>query len=190
LRLTSATTAKALFSPTPFQATLVSDAPKLHETEPKDPTRMLAEPTPEPKSPLKNPLVYSSAILAIVGVAIAFIMYSRWQDTRTRTREVAEERAEKQREQDRTAVEQLGGKDFAILDFYASPRTIHRGESAQLCYGVSNAKTVTLEPQPHPVWPAADNCVDVSPKKTTTYTLTIGDGAGHAKSQTLDLPVR
>jgi hypothetical protein len=151
---------------------------------------MLAEPTPKSKSTFKNPLIYSSALLLVVAVAVAVVMYSRWADVRGRDRQIAEERAEKQREQDRSAVEQLGGKDFTILDFYASPAAIHRGESAKLCYGVSNAKTVTLEPQPHPVWPSVANCVDVSPKKTTTYTLTIADDAGHSKSQTLDLQVR
>jgi hypothetical protein len=150
---------------------------------------MPAEPTPEPKSPLKNPLLYSSAMLLIVALAVGVLMYSRWQDDRTRERQAAEDRAEKQRQQDRAAVDELGGKDFTVLDFYASPRAIHRGESAKLCYGVSNAKTVTLEPQPHPVWPSAANCVDVSPRKTTTYTLTILDAAGHSKSQTLELAV-
>jgi hypothetical protein len=153
-------------------------------------TLMLAEPTPEPKSPFRSPLIYSSAVLLIVALAVAVTMYSRWQHDRTRERQAAAEQAEKQREQDRAAVEQLGGKNLTILDFYASPGTIHRGQSSKLCYGVSNAKTVTLEPQPHPVWPSVANCVDVSPKKTTTYTLTIMDEAGHSKSQTLDLAVR
>jgi hypothetical protein len=151
---------------------------------------MLAEPTPEPKSPFKNPLIYSSAVLFIVALAVAVIMYARWQDERTRERQAAEEHAEKQREADRAAVDQLGGKDFEILDFYATPKAIRRGESAKLCYGVSNAKTVTLEPQPHAVWPSAANCVDVSPQKTTTYTLTIINAAGNSKSDTLDLAVR
>jgi hypothetical protein len=150
---------------------------------------MLAEP-PEPKSPLKNPLVYSSIVLLIVALSVGVIMYSRWQDDRTRERQAAEEHAEKQREQDRAAVEQLGGKELGILDFYASPKAIRRGETAKLCYGVSNAKTVTLEPQTHEVWPSVANCVDVSPKRTTTYTLTITDAAGQSKSQALDLAVR
>jgi hypothetical protein len=151
---------------------------------------MLTETTPGPKSPWKNPLVYSSIFVLIVGLAVGFIMYSRWQDARARDREAQELRTEKQREEDRAAVEQLGGRDFAILDFYASPRVIRRGETGKLCYGVSNAKTVQLEPESHAVWPSEANCVDVSPVKTTTYTLTIFDAAGHSKSQTVDLVVR
>lgn len=151
---------------------------------------MLSEPPSEPKSPFKNPLVYSSVAVAIVLVAVVFTMLSRWINSNAIDRAAEQQRAEKQREQDRAAVEQLGGRNFAIIMFYASPRSIQRGDSARLCYGVSNAKTVTLEPQTNPVWPSPSHCVYVTPTKTTTYTLTIVDSAGQSKSQTLDLEVR
>jgi hypothetical protein len=150
---------------------------------------MLSQPTPEPGSLLKNPLTYSSGALLIALLVVGVIMYTRWENTRALERQQSEKDAEKQREQDRTAVDELGGREFAILDFYATPRTIQRGETAQLCYGVSNATSVKLEPQPHEVWPSAAHCVDVSPAKTTTYTLTIRDAGGHEKSATLELPV-
>jgi hypothetical protein len=134
--------------------------------------------------------VYSSAVLVVALLGVVFVMLSRWQDNRNMERHAAQERAEKQLEQDRIAVEQLGGKEFSILDFYASPKVIRRGESAQLCYGVANAKSVKLEPQPHPVWPSVANCVDVSPTQTTTYTLTAEDAAGNSKLQTVDVTVR
>jgi hypothetical protein len=151
---------------------------------------MLSEPVSEPKSILKNPLLYSSAVLLIAVVAVAFVMISRWQDRRNIDRLAAEEHAEKQRAQDRLAVEQLGGKDLAILSFYASPKVIHRGESAQLCYGVANAKTVKLEPQGEPVWPSGARCVDVKPAKSTTYKLTIEDGTGKTEAQDVNVTVR
>lgn len=151
---------------------------------------MLPEPVPEPKSPLKNPLLYSSAVLVVLLLGIAFVMFSRWLDNRNIDRQAAQQQAEKQREQDRLAVEHMGGKEFAILDFYASPKVIRRGESAQLCYGVSNAKSVKLDPQSQSVWPSVAHCVDISPTKTTTYTLTIEDGKGGTKSQTVDVKVR
>lgn len=151
---------------------------------------MFVEPSSGPKSPIKNPLVYTFVTVAIVLVAVVFTMLSRWINTTAIERAAKQQRAEKQREQDRIAVERLGGKNFDILMFYASPRVIQRGDSAKLCYGVSNAKTVALEPQEHAVWPSVSNCVDVSPTKTTTYTLTILDDAGHSKSQSLDLTVR
>jgi hypothetical protein len=151
---------------------------------------MVSEPVSEQKSFLRNPLLYSSGVLVVALLAVVFVMFSRWQDSRNLERQAAQERAQKQHEQDRMAVEQLGGKEFAILSFYASPTVIQRGESAQLCYGVSNAKTVKLEPQTQPVWPSVAHCVDVSPSKSMTYTLTIEDGGGHSQSQDVEVKVR
>jgi hypothetical protein len=151
---------------------------------------MASEPVSEPKSLLKNPLLYSSAVLVVALLGVVFVMFSRWQDSRNMERQAAQARAEKQHEQDRAAVEQLGGREFAILSFYASPAVIRRGESAQLCYGVANAKTVKLEPQPQPVWPSTAHCVDVSPIKSTTYTLAIEDAAGKTLSQDVEIRVR
>jgi hypothetical protein len=151
---------------------------------------MLIDPIPEQKSLLRNPLLYTSAVVVVALLGVVYVMFSRWQEHRSIDRHATEQRAEKQREEDRVALEQLGGKDFAILSFYASPTVIRRGESAQLCYGVSNAKSVKLEPQPQPVWPSAAHCVEVSPTKSMTYTLTIVDAAGATKSQTVELKVR
>ena len=151
---------------------------------------MPIDPVPEQKSLLRNPLLYTSAVVVAALLGVVYVMFSRWQEHRSIDRQATEQRAEKQREEDRVALEQLGGKDFTILSFYASPTVIRRGESAQLCYGVSNAKSVKLEPQPQPVWPSAAHCVDVSPTKSMTYTLTAVDAAGATKSQTVELKVR
>ena len=151
---------------------------------------MLIDPIPEQKSPLRNPLLYTSAVVLAALLGVVYVMFSRWQEHRSIDRQATEQRAEKQREEDRVALEQLGGKDFTILSFYASPTVIRRGESAQLCYGVANAKSVKLEPQTQPVWPSAAHCVDVSPTKSMTYTLTVVNAAGATKSQTVELKVR
>jgi hypothetical protein len=84
----------------------------------------------------------------------------------------------------------MGGKELAIQNFYATPGEVRRGQTVQLCYGVANAKTVTLEPQSSPVWPSYSRCVDVTPTKTTIYTLTIADASGNTKTQTLQVKVR
>jgi hypothetical protein len=151
---------------------------------------MLAEPAPESKSIFKNPFLYSSATLGVALLVVGGILFSRWWENRSIDRRAAQERTEKQLQQDRQAIEQLGGKDLAIQNFYASPGAIRRGETVKLCYGVANAKTITLEPQSNPVWPSSARCVDVSPSKTTTYTLTIADASGHTQSQTLEVKVR
>ena len=151
---------------------------------------MLAQPDPQKKSAFKNAFLYSWAALSLAALVVCWIVFSRWQENRGIEKRAKEERTQKQQEQDRAALEQLGGKELAIQNFYASPGEIRRGESVQLCYGVANAKTVKLEPQPNPVWPSYSHCVDVTPTKSTTYTLTIADAAGNTRTQSLDVKVR
>ena len=49
-----------------------------------------------------------------------------------------------------------------------------------MCYGVANAKTVSIDPPVEGVWPSVARCLNVSPRRTTVYTLTASDGAGLA----------
>ena len=151
---------------------------------------MLVQPDPAAKSVFKNPLLYSSAALAIALLAVGGILFSRWQENRGIEKRAKEERTQRQQEQDRITLEQLGGKELAIQNFYATPGVIRRGETVQLCYGVANAKTVKLEPQANPVWPSYSRCVNVTPTKTITYTLTISDAAGNTKTMSLEVKVR
>jgi hypothetical protein len=142
------------------------------------------------KSVFKNPLLYSSLALAIVALIVSWILFSRWQGNKQIDRQNAQAKNEKRRENDRTALDQFGGKELDIQSFYASPGIVRRGESVQLCYGVANAKTVKLEPQPNPVWPSYSRCVDVTPARTTTYTLIAQDAAGNTKSQAVEVKVQ
>jgi hypothetical protein len=141
------------------------------------------------KNAFKNPLFYSSTLVGITLLVVAWILFSRWHENRSIERRSREETAQRRMQNDRVALEQLGGKELAIQTFYASPGVIHKGESAQLCYGVANAKNVKLEPQPNPVWPSYARCVSVSPEKSTTYTLTISDASGNTKTQSVQLKV-
>jgi hypothetical protein len=143
-----------------------------------------------PKSPLKNPILYSSLALLAVLLYVVWIFFFRWQENRQIQRRAKDQKTEKQLAEDRQTIEQLGGKDLAIQSFYASAGAVHRGDTVQLCYGVANAKTIKLEPQDNPVWPSYNRCVEVSPKKDTTYTLTIQDAAGNVKTQSLDIKVK
>jgi len=144
---------------------------------------------PEGKSPWRNPLFYSSVVLGLSLLVVGWVLYSRWEQNRLIERRSREEKSAKQAENDRIALEQLGGKELAIQSFYATPGAIRRGETVQLCYGVANAKTVKLEPQSNPVWPSYSRCVDVAPTKNTTFTLTIADAQGNTKTETLDVKV-
>ncbi len=150
---------------------------------------MLPQLDPPAKSAFRNPFLYSWGVVVIAAFVVVWTLFSRWRENRSIESRAKEERAVKQREQDRATIEQMGGKELAIQNFYAIPAEIRRGQSVQLCYGVANAKTVKLEPQSNPVWPSYARCVDVSPTKTTTYTLTIADAAGNTKTQSLDVKV-
>ncbi len=114
---------------------------------------MLPEDPSPKKNIFKNPLVYSSLVILIVAGYVGWILLSRYQGNRAYEQRAEAEQAKKQRESDQVTIEQLGGSELSIQMLYATPR-IHRGETAQVCYGVANAKTVTLVPQSSPVWPS------------------------------------
>ena len=146
--------------------------------------------TPSPrKSPLKNPFLYSSLVILGVILYVSYVLYSRYESSKDYERQTKERQNEQRREEDRLAVEQLGGTELAIRGLYVSPAAIHPGESAQLCYDVANAKTVTLDPPAGDVWPSHSRCLNISPRKTTTYTLAIANAAGNRVSQTVELRV-
>ena len=136
----------------------------------------------------RNPFIYSSALIVIVAIYVGWIVLSRHQANLSYERSAAEAQAKRQREADQAALEQLGGSELAIQMLYATPR-IHRGETAQICYGVANAKSVTLEPQTNPVRPSYSLCVDVKPMKTTTYTLTATGADGKTVAQQVKIEV-
>ena len=142
------------------------------------------------KSPFKDPFFYSALLILGVALYVGWIVFSRWYENRSFERRAEVQRSEQQRESDRAALQQLGGSELAIQMFYASPSSVRRGQATSLCYGVAHAKNVKLEPQHSPVWPSHSRCVDVSPRKKTTYTLTIDDGNGHSLSQSLTVTVR
>lgn len=135
---------------------------------------------------------FSRILAVLVAVALAYVLWIFW--TRAQKNRAfqkrASEQAAQQRARDRQAFEGMGGNSFAILSFFATPPAIARGEESELCYSVSNAKAVAIAPPVGDVWPAFNHCVSVTPRKTTTYTITITDAAGHSKSTTTTLEVR
>jgi len=141
------------------------------------------------KSPLKNPLFYSSSILACVALYVLYVLYARYDSNRRYEQQTGQQQEQQRRRNDLSAVEQLGGSELAIRGFYVSPATIRPGQSAQLCYDVANAKTVTLDPPVAAVWSSHSRCFAVAPKKTTSYKLSISDAAGKSLSQAVELKV-
>lgn len=125
--------------------------------------------------------------VAAIAIVVGWTLFSRWEDNRRSAREL-EQRLQRD---DARAAEIMGGNRFDILHFYAGPQVVSHGESVTLCYGVSNAKTVKLDPPVAAVWPSFSRCVSVTPHVgTTTYTLTADDGAGHTKSSSVTITAR
>lgn len=143
--------------------------------------------SPDGKSLLRNPLIYTTLLLLIALGYVVWTFYSR----RAQNRAIEAQAAAKRRAQDEQSVEMMGGSSFDILNFYASPGQIRKGDTTRICYGVSNAKQVRLDPpSKEGVWPSYGRCVDVSPSRTTAYKLIVEDAAGHTKAATLTIEVR
>lgn len=77
----------------------------------------------------------------------------------------------------------------SIDQFYSPTPHVAKGAPAKLCYGVSSAKTVTLTPAEAQVWPAVTRCVEVTPRKTTTYTFTAIGADGISETKTTEIEV-
>ena len=148
---------------------------------------MFSDPAQETRKGLQIYIVVSIVAFLFVGLYIGWVFYSRWAANQA----IAQKAAEKARAQDQKTFDLMGGDRFEILVYAANPPVIRAGEKSSLCYSVSNAKEVKIEPKTEePVWPAYNRCVHVSPRKSTTYTLTIDDGAGHTKTAAVDVNVR
>jgi hypothetical protein len=141
----------------------------------------------KPFKGFRNPLLYTSILTVVVLIYLGVTFLSRRQENR----DLEDQAKARQREEDSQVVESLGGDRFEILNFYAMPGRIHRGDEAHLCYGVSNAKTVKIDPPVEEgVWPSTNRCMSISPKKDTTYTFTAQDAAGNTKTANLTIEVR
>ncbi len=79
---------------------------------------------------------------------------------------------------------------MTILGFNSAEHEVAPGGRVLMCYGVSNAAKVHIEPGVEPVKPALSHCLEVHPKKTTTYTLRAEDAQGNTKTATLTVNVR
>jgi hypothetical protein len=148
---------------------------------------------PEQKTPrtLRNMWLGFGVLALIVLGYTAFVFWSRWQENQDIAAKERAAQAAKVHDDAAKSFEVLGGADFKIVSFYAIPGTIHRGDSVDMCYGVSNAKSVKLDPpDAASMFSSLDRCVKVAPKKTTTYTFTADDGKGNTKTAQLTIEVQ
>jgi len=116
------------------------------------------------------------SILILVAVAYdGYIFYSRWKWRQ----EAAHARTDAEAERDRKVIAAIGGTGFQIRNFYASPLSVRQGQAVSLCYSVSGATTLHLDPPLAEVYPAFSHCVQASPRQDTEFKLTATDSSGH-----------
>jgi hypothetical protein len=120
------------------------------------------------------------------------VVYSGWifYSRREIAAETERQLQQKQVDEEQKVVAEFGGDQLKILAFGATTGEVSPGGRVVMCYGVSNATHVKIEPGLEPIKPAVSHCLDVYPKKTTTYTLKAEDAKGNSKSASLTIRVR
>jgi hypothetical protein len=144
-------------------------------------------PAPKESSFLSRLLPITTVGIIIAALYVAWTFYSRHE----RTQE-AEQAIQKKQDDDRKRVANqiFGSGEIKFSTFSIATSVLKRGETTQLCYGVVNATSVKLDPPPpEPLKPSYRHCLDISPKKTTKYTITASNDKGESQSQSLTLRV-
>lgn len=145
------------------------------------------EPEPKPKKGMGAILPYTTVAMVIAALYVAWTFYSRHETAAEAQRAID---AKQQQRRQRVADQIFGSGEIKFTTFSAQKGHLNPGETTRLCYGVVNAKTLKLDPPPaEEVTPTSHHCVDISPKKTTTYTLTASNEKGETQSQTLTISV-
>jgi hypothetical protein len=146
-----------------------------------------ATPAPSSETPLKKLLPFTSVALIIAALYVAWTFYSRHASDRAAAEQIA---AHQQEARQRVVDQVFGDGAVKFVAFGADSAVLKRGESTQLCYGVVNAKTVTMDPPVEALKPSYRHCLQIAPSKTTTYTVAADDGKGHKQSESVTIHVR
>ena len=147
----------------------------------------MAGPDQQSDSVLRKILPFTTVGVVLAAIYVGYVFYSRWAENR--------DAVEKAKQQEvinaKKTVDAYGGGQVKVLAFSATPGIVPRGEKVSICYGVSNAKTVAIDPKPDgETWPSLSRCVDAAPKKDTTYTITATDEKGHTDTQSIAVKVQ
>jgi hypothetical protein len=138
-----------------------------------------------PAGMMRKILPFTSIAVLIALMYVGYIFYSR----RSEQKQAEQQASERQAADNRKTIEAYGGEELKILNFYATAGPLHRGEAAQLCYSVSNAQSVKIEPDVHEVPVSYSNCAKIAPKRDTVYTLTATDKKGATQQASLTMHV-
>ena len=141
----------------------------------------------ESGSALKKLLPYTTIALLFAIAYVGYTFYSRHEaDVEAQAQIDAKQEAARKRTVDAV----FGDGEIKFTSFSIDRQSLRRGETARLCYGVVNATAVKMDPPVEQLKPTYQHCMDISPTKTTKYTITADDGKGHLKSESLELPVQ
>lgn len=140
------------------------------------------------KSGLAAILPYTTVAMIIAALYVAWTFYSRHESARKAQESIETKRQEAEK---RSAELIFGSGEIKFTVFSADHGVLRRGETTHLCYGVVNATALKIDPPVgEPVKPTNRHCVDITPPKTTTYTLTASNDKGDAKTVSLTVQVK
>jgi hypothetical protein len=135
---------------------------------------------------LRKIFPFTSVAFLIAALYVGWTFYSRHEANRR----AQEELDAKQAAARKKVVDQIyGAGEIRIPTFLSDNCVLKPGETTHLCYGVVNAVSVKLDPPIEALKPTYRHCIDIAPKKTTTYTLTAFNAAGKSKSVSLEVRV-
>ena len=136
---------------------------------------------------MRKILPYTWILVLIAAGYVGWVFYSRHQRNSAAEAEIARK---KQEEAARVNSLIFGNGEIQFTTFSADSGVLRRGQSTELCYGVVNAVRVELDPPIEPAKPTYRHCIEIAPKKTTTYTIKATDAKGNTKSASLTVQVR
>jgi hypothetical protein len=84
----------------------------------------------------------------------------------------------------------VGPPPPAILFVELNSKELRRGEPLVLCYGVSHASSVRLDPPKMTLRPSEKFCIKLFPVRTTEYTLTATGQGNRTDSEKFSITVR
>jgi hypothetical protein len=137
-----------------------------------------------PPGERRSPAPFVIAAIAVSALFLGWVLFSHGSAS-AQTETVATATA--QRNADTVAY--YGNGQLKVLSFYANPAEVRRGGRALVCYGVSNASAVRIEPALGETWPSTGRCMEVTANSDTEYKLTARDTAGHEETRSVNLHV-
>jgi hypothetical protein len=135
---------------------------------------------------IRKLLPYTTIAVCIALLYAGWVFYSRYR-TNAELQRKAETRYV---EQAKRTYEMYGAGRLKILAFYAMPGVVQRGGTTELCYGVANATSVSIDNGIEAIKPSLSRCLPVKITRRTTYTLKAQDEQGNHVEQSVDVLVQ